>query len=147
MKILFRSVILTITFCLGCLVVVCDCLPQHSSVREALKKHDAVFSGRVLRVRGPEIVTRDGQHEFSSGIEVTFKVFTTWKSADTREVTIITPYSTCGYRFAVGEEYLVWAYLDRSSPARLMVSLCSRTNKLANAAKDLRKLGKGKIVD
>lgn len=145
MKIIFRSIILTITFCFGCSVVFCDCPAQHSSVSEALKKHDAVFSGRVLRVKGPEVITRDGRQELSSGIvEVTFRILKTWKSVDTEEVTIVTPYSTCGYHFVVDEEYLVWSNLDRSSPARLMVSLCSRTIKLTNAAKDLHKLGKGK---
>jgi hypothetical protein len=138
---------LTLTFCLGSSVVFGDCAAERSSVSEALKKHDAVFSGKVLRVKGPEIITRDGRSEFASGmIEVTFRVLKTWKSVDTEEVTIVTPHSSCGYGFVIGEEYLVWASLDRSSPARLMVSLSSRTDKLARAAKDLRKLGKGHLI-
>ena len=145
MKTLFSTVVLALTFCFGCSVVLCDCAAQHSTVSEALKRHDAVFSGKVLQVKRPEVITREGRSEFSSrGIEVTFRVLRTWKSVDTEEVTIVTPLSSCGYDFAVGEEYLVWANLDRSSPARLAVGLCSRTGKLAMATKDLRKLGKGR---
>jgi hypothetical protein len=47
----------------------------------------------------------------------------------------------CGYRFEVGARYLVFAYGD---DAKLETNICQRTKELAQAAEDLKLLGKGK---
>lgn len=41
----------------------------------------------------------------------------------------------CGYRFQVGQQYLVYAYLDRNK--RLTTSICSRTTHYSQATDDL----------
>jgi hypothetical protein len=95
----------------------CKCDGQRETADAALKRYDAVFAGRVLRIKYPETKrTRNRVAFLGDVIYVTLKVKRTWKSADSDEITIATPLSDCYYRFRVNEEYLVWAYSSEQSP-------------------------------
>jgi hypothetical protein len=48
----------------------------------------------------------------------------------------------CGYEFKVGESYLVYAH----GSDRLNTDICTRTEKLVDAGKDLKVLGKAKAL-
>lgn len=146
MKLVFSSLILITCFALSSSVALsCQCKREASkTATEALKNYGGVFSGKVLKIKGPKTRKRGNRVEFlGQFIEVTFRVMTSWKTVESEEVTILTPFSDCSYPFEVGEEYLVWA--DRvDKEERLVCGFCSRTAKLANSASEVADLGEGK---
>lgn len=124
----------------GC---ICNGPPETTGV--ALKHYDAVFAGRVLRIKYPRTKRPRNRIVFLDRvIYVTLKVERTWKSVDSGEITIVTPFSDCHYPFKVNQEYLVWAYSSSQSPNTLETNLCDRTNRLADATNDLNTLGDGR---
>lgn len=111
----------------------CSCMAL--SPAEGLSSSHAVFTGEVTAITKNE-ATRFG------GMEVTLRVGKVWKGAPPEETKVHTASSTaaCGYPFAVGKTYLVYAVRDEADPMR--VSLCSRTALIEDAAEDLDFLGK-----
>jgi hypothetical protein len=119
----------------------CTCeLPQpgktlSQQVAEAREKSKAVFSGVALEViENPQVFY----------VEVKFRVQRSWKLVNTDEITIRTGRGRgdCGYRFEIGESYLVYAY--GSDESHLETNICQRTTRQADAGEELRLLGKGK---
>ena len=107
----------------------CTCaLPEAPDAE--LAKADAVFRGQVVAAStgGPEDPS-----------QVTFAVSRVWKGSDDPVQTLGTAATTalCGYPFAIGKEYLVYA-----QPAG-RVSSCSRTRPIDAASDDLEALGAG----
>lgn len=51
----------------------------------------------------------------------------------------------CGYPFRVGERYLVYASNGYEGEPELWTNICTRTKSLANAANDVKVLGKGQV--
>ena len=110
----------------------CSC--QRTSTETAIKESAAVFSGRVIEVE------RNDETPFG-GLKATFEVVEIWKGIEEPLVSAVTASNSaaCGYPFAKGEEYLVYAYRDRDGTLR--ASLCSHTKPLAEAKADLDALG------
>jgi hypothetical protein len=116
----------------------CKCAePEAPSA--ALASAKAVFQGEVSAIQdsGNELV-------------VTLKVPRTWKGIDSAEeakVRTRRDSAACGFPFAIGENYLVYA--SALEPAQDGVSLqvlrCGRTRPIAEAADDMRELGLGAI--
>lgn len=110
---------------------------------EAFERATAVFAGRVVsieRLYTPR--TRAGSS--TPYHEVKLEVEKSWKLVDRRQITLTIPNiyrNTCG-SFDVGEEYLVYA--DRLNDT-FFVSPSSRTNRLVDAAEDLKVLGEARI--
>ncbi len=108
------------------------------SPSDELERSTAVFAGKVTGVEMP------GGDVISSAdpVRVTFRMYTVWKGPSRDSLTVTTARSTvsCGYEFAAGKEYLVYAYGEEDD---LEVSLCSRTRPLTLAAADLAALGRG----
>jgi hypothetical protein len=73
---------------------------------------------------------------------VKFRVETFWKGVKSSEVVVSSSQGIvpCGGKFRVGEKWLVYAY-----GKYLQADICTRTALLANAAEDLKALGKGKL--
>ncbi len=111
----------------------CSCMKISPS--EALSSAYAVFTGQVTKIE-PNTATGFG------GIEITLRVKKLWKGTLDEQVEVHTAGNSaaCGYGFAKGETYLVYAERDEADPMR--VSLCSRTSLVANAQEDLDFLGK-----
>jgi hypothetical protein len=120
----------------------CSCdLPPMNKTEEQLielerKKSKAVFVGEVIEI----IVPKTASGEPAWFAEVRFKVQRKWKGAVTEDVSVYTGNvcCICGYKFEVGESYLVYAY----GTDRLSTNICTRTAKLSEAEKDLKVLGK-----
>jgi hypothetical protein len=103
-------------------------------VVEARMQSKAVFSGEVVEIiADPPIYS----------LRVKFRVEKYWKGVLSNEVIVVTGRGggDCGYRFKVGAHYLVFAY---GVDTRLGTNICQRTKELAEAAEDLKLLGKGK---
>ena len=124
-------------------VSACDCsLPRPGKpikqvVAEARNKSRAVFSGTVVAIdRKPGDLY----------VAVRFEVEEFWKGALRKEVTVFTGQGggDCGYKFEVGQRYLVYAYTYNDT--ELGTNICQRTAGLLEAAADLKVLGKGKLA-
>ena len=111
----------------------CSCMKLTPA--EGLSSAYAVFIGEVTKIE-PNTATKFG------GIEITLRVSKVWKGEIGDQVKVRTAGTSaaCGYSFAQGERYLVYADRDEADPMR--VSLCSRTALVANAEQDLDFLGK-----
>lgn len=111
----------------------CSCMKLTPS--EGFTSSYAVFTGEVIDIAKNE-ATRFG------GLEVTLRVKKVWKGDPAPQIKVRTASSSaaCGYGFAEGETYLVYAVRDEADPLR--VSLCSRTAPIDQAKEDLQFLGK-----
>ena len=113
----------------------CTCAAE--DVKQAFERAGAVFEGTVT-----SIVSEGSQPDDSTQVELT--VARSWKGVEADRVTVTTAgnEAVCGYRFAQDETYLVYA--SKNEDGELRVSLCSRTQPLSRAAKDLEALGVSK---
>ena len=124
-------------------VYACTCavpdpgLPLKRQVRMALNESRAVFSGRVIEVK------EDPQ---AASVVVRLRVERFWKGSPPGEVSVVTGLGggDCGYRFEVGQSYLVYAHA--SGGGGLGTNICQRTARLSEASKDLRVLGRGRVA-
>jgi len=128
----------------------CSCAPS-GSPSEELKEAQAVFAGKVVRVREPRskpVRNRRGRVvavRVSLIAKISFEVAKVWKGPDKDTILVetMTGCCACGYSFVEGEQYLVYAYGDGKN--RLLASICSRTKRLEAAQEDLAELGEGKV--
>jgi hypothetical protein len=106
---------------------------------EAAWQTSVVFVGRVLDITTIERPARlEGVNELTiSEHRVRVRVVESFRSAVTNEADVITASggASCGYEFAVGQTYLIYASDD--STGRLSTSHCSRTRPLGEASEDL----------
>lgn len=119
-------------------VQACSCA-QPPPVQEELARKTAVFSGKVIKIEQPK------QKQIKSSadpVSITFEVMTVWKGDLAQRTTVYTASSSasCGYGFAEGKEYIVFAY---GTPDNLETGICERTKLLASADKELAELGAG----
>ena len=141
---LFLTVGVIVLVMLACVdAFACTCsLPDSGlslkrQVSMALNESRAVFSGKVLEVR------EDAQ---TFSLVVRLRVERFWKGSPKGEVRVFTwrGGGDCGYRFEVGESYLVYAH--GAGDGSLSTNICQRTARLSEASKDLRALGRGRAV-
>jgi hypothetical protein len=116
-------------------VTFCKCVPV-GEVKNEFDRAFTVFSGKVKNIKW-----KGGNYD-----HIIFEVGDVWKGDLQKETKIMTERPSlverffensisCGYMFAEGEEYLVYSYRDKLSPAK--VSNCGRTKKLSEAGKEL----------
>ncbi len=114
-------------------VYACSCVPV-GSPQEELDRSDAVFGGTVASIERVDPMN----------VRVTFDVAQVWKGQVVSPLVVTTTAdgAACGYQFAPGGEYIVYAYAQDGG---LATSLCSRTQPAANAGDDLALLGEGAV--
>ena len=98
-----------------------------------------VFSGTVARLSPMSIEEKFGERIVSySKLSATFNVETVYRGEIEKEVDVITGMSDgdCGYRFQIGERYLVYAFVNEQTK-RLQTSSCARTRPMSEASADL----------
>jgi hypothetical protein len=107
------------------------------SVSEGHLRSQAVFEGRALEVQSQ---AADGTP--LERVRVRFRVVRAWKGVTTESIELTTANSSaaCGYEFAPGQSYLVYADEENGT---LSVSLCSRTQPMSDSGEDLEVLGMG----
>jgi hypothetical protein len=114
----------------------CSCV-QPGPPAEASAGAAAVFAGTVSSISpaGPN----------GGSLLVTFDLSQSWKGPEGPQLTITTAdnSASCGFEFAQGEEYLVYAL---PQDGQLYTGLCTRTAPLAAAGEDLAALGEGNAV-
>jgi hypothetical protein len=117
----------------------CSCVGPRD-VPSSVASADAVFTGRVVRVRRT-LVGWGAEHGPWGARRVTLRVDRAWKGVESRTVVVLTGLGggDCGFPFRRGESYLVFA--GERNGGSLGVGICSRTAELSRAAADLRELG------
>ncbi len=100
--------------------------------REAYTEANTIFSGKIIGVV---------QNERGKAFE--FQVEKYWKGRSRKKVKV-TVFESSRYQaiYEMGKRYLVFAGADDEGSLR--DGRCSRSNNIADAAADLRSLGKGK---
>ena len=129
---------------LPCLVHACSCEFSSTPLIE-LERADVVFTGEVV-----EIEERDAGR-FGNIYYVHLRIGISFKGMASREATVVTELeeAACGYSFAVGEEYLVYAYTENVYTYELgfpKVSLCSRTKPASEAGAEIDELRRATAV-
>lgn len=111
----------------------CSC-GEPPGPKAALESAAAVFAGEVEQIELD--FTRDG---YPAAYLVTFRVERQWKGEDSSRAIVETGLGggDCGFRFARGKKYLVYAF----GQSRLGTGICSRTRALADATEDFAALG------
>ena len=115
----------------------CSCTGP-PGVEESLETATEVFSGTVVEIKPI-------QFEYFgdiSQLEIRVDVKACWKGSckDTLSVATLGDSGSCGIQFHVGQEYLIYAYLEVET-GMSWVWECGRTNTIAGADEDLRYLG------
>lgn len=124
----------------------CSCLTPQSPCAVLKERESVVFVGTVTDIAP---ASRAGSNARSSEAALSVRFSVGERFGDTLDGTAVVSTSdsagTCGYRFSVGESYLVYAY---RTPDGLSTSVCSRTAPLAAARDDLevlRDAGRGAV--
>lgn len=146
--------LVVISFMLPSPASACSCA-MPGSPSESFRESGAVFSGKVIDISGASSPATALLYRIFSrlnfypaffysdafwGNEVTFSVQQSWKGVSETEVTVYTGSGggDCGYSFAPGNDYLVYAYqIDRTSGSGLGTGICSRTTQLSYATDDM----------
>ncbi len=115
----------------------CSCIMSGPPC-QATWSADAVFAGTVVSMTPLE---RDASRDAFQSLLVRFQVDRAFVPASAAFMEVATGMGggDCGYRFKVGQKYLVYANRNSSSQ-RLTTGICSRTRPLAEAAEDLQYL-------
>lgn len=110
--------------------------------RQALREAKAVFIGEVISTEVFDVKNGFGTQQV---IQIRFAVNRFWKGIEGSEAIVYTSghEMSCGFHFERGKKYLVYAYPDRWELGALETGICNRTTEIANAARDLRAIGKG----
>ena len=116
----------------------CSCI-SGSSPLASFERADAVFVGKVANIGKPAAVDNEGMFDM---LEVLLEVERDLKGVPEKLVTVYTASSgvACGFHFAPGERYLIYAY---KRDADLYVGLCSRSSRLKDAREDLDAFDEG----
>jgi hypothetical protein len=103
------------------------------SVVQEFERADAVFAGRVVEMTTDSVA---GAAELRGYIVVTFDVSQVWQGDvdSTARVRTGSGGANCGYGFARGQDYLVYA---TQVEADLVTSLCTLNKPLADASADI----------
>jgi hypothetical protein len=141
-NILFLLLSFVLLLSASTIVSACSCEPidRELSVEEdielRLKKFDAVFSGKVLRIKNLKV---SADNPFPSA-KVTLKVLETWKGIKTKKITVFTYTTDCGFKFEAGESYLVYGNRQKNNLVEL--HRCTSTKKLSFAENELKVINK-----
>jgi hypothetical protein len=100
---------------------------------------DAIFAGTVRQI--DDVATPGPHGGVSESKIVTFEVERGFVNAAPGRLQVVTSAwgASCGYRFTLGQQYLVYAYASDGNTA-LVASRCSRTRPIEQAEEDLRYL-------
>lgn len=111
----------------------CDCYIPENAL-EALEKSDAVFTGKVKKIK--KVLQQGSTYD-----AVLIEVGETWKGVDESQVIIYTEWSSCQFEFESGQQYLLYAY---KVGEQYHVINCGRSTTVAKGAEDIKLLGGGK---
>jgi hypothetical protein len=136
----------------------CSCVRPGVPAQE-FRKFNAVFTGRVLRIVDEyvpifstvdRVLTAIGKLPYFwvqagkyVGYQIDFRVNHSWKGVEKTTARVDTGYGMgdCGYPFAVGKDFLVYASYPYGIPENYWVtSICSRNAEISAATEDLRYL-------
>jgi hypothetical protein len=106
----------------------CGCAQTQGRALDELSRHKSAFAGRVKDVR-----------EESGSLLVTFDVHRVWKGPRGKALSVKTAAAaaSCGYAFATGKDYLVFADGEKDA---LTTDRCAANAELLGAERSVRQL-------
>lgn len=113
----------------------CDCAPAYINIspHNEFRLAEVVFVGKVIQVTKTSPEPKTGAYDQI----VRFEVMRVWKKDLPSIVTIKNRIDFCSNGFAEGEEWLLYAYKNRSG-GLCIFCCCTRTRLLIKAEKDLK---------
>ena len=145
----FRFIVLLAFFILcarGASACICGDPPLTPLIE--LQNQEAVFVGRVVAVvstrRYLNVDSYPQRFSYTQRFNVTFTVLQPFKGVTSRKVTLNVGKSDCDLEFAIGERWLVYAYMDEGL---LTTSGCSRTKLARNAKQDLECIKHSRCIE
>ncbi|MCD8511222.1 MAG: hypothetical protein LRY73_16030 [Bacillus sp. (in: Bacteria)] len=115
-------------------VLACECdVPE--TAEEAMEQADAVFRGTVIDMK----TTKVNVEKYDVAL---LEVSETWKGIADTQVIVTTDWTSCGFSFEVGREYLLYPFY---SGGTLFVINCGRSGSVEFTGEDLQQLGKGEV--
>jgi len=122
----------------------CSCAAG-TSQEEDFENAQAVFVGRVLSTDTHKGALRDILGDTPSHRNVEFWVTERWKGVNENPVTVATGFGggDCGFYFAEGERYLVYAHDGDFYGTDLSTGICTRTEVLRHSNEEVALLGPG----
>ncbi len=136
-KVLFVAAMFACVWTTEARLIACSCIGPQPSCQATWQAH-AVFVGQVVDITDAQPAARpDSPAALFDRRRVSFKVSETFRGDVGASVIIRTGFgdADCGYAFAVGSSYLVYAH--RVPTGELTTGICSRTRPLSEAADDL----------
>ena len=117
----------------------CSCV-QPGAPLDELNLSSVVFSGKVIEI--VDVNKSMFSQSSADPMAVLLEVKDVWKGINQSQVLVYTERhsASCGFEFALNEEYIVYA---QETNGELRVSLCSRTTTFSEATIDLTDLGAG----
>ena len=111
----------------------CSCQFGGPAACQAFHDASTVFVGAPTRV------SEVAQPQGAVRLEYTFRVERVLNGSAVAELKVTSGFGggDCGYRFQIGETYVVYAMVSESTGGRLHTSICTRTRPLRRAAEDL----------
>jgi hypothetical protein len=112
---------------------------EQEQAKRELAESSAVFAGEVVSITKGEPYSARRPATFTAS----FRVSEVWKGPERETLEVSTPRDgmSCGYRFSVGREYLVYA-----SGKGMNVYACGQTTPLSEASADLEVLDNGETL-
>lgn len=135
MRVLFVALLLLFSFLVAPISVSaqevneCKC-GRVEEVLENAKKHEHIFVGKVIKV------TNVGEKHI-----VNFDLVKSYKGYQNENFDVFTPSdeTKCGYRFKKGNDYFVYAIVDRDG--RISTGKCNQTKPVGEAEEDMAAIG------
>ena len=123
------------------------CAPGIATAQERMKGADAVFVGRIVKIRGPSSQAPLDMVEqgWSWPLEVEFEVRMAWKGVRKSRVLTINNNTIFPADLHGGPEYLVFAYRSKRD-GRLEIMGCGNVRSTENANQDIHDLGAPEYV-
>lgn len=129
---LYLTLFTFVVFSQPVLISACNCdVPDN--VTEALDSADAVFKGKVIKLKEETI----NAEKYDVAL---ISVSETWKGMVDSQVIVYTAWSSCQFDFEVGKEYLLYSY---KHTGKFEVINCGRSTEISYAQEDLLELGEG----
>ena len=151
---MFRQLLLAaclLTALTPSLASACSCMSANTPCNQTWKSGEVIFRGTVISSSHAGTPSPPGVHPVSSQLAFRFSVTESFRGPAIagQEIVVYTGNGggDCGYPFAIGTSYLVYAFAGKD---RLTTGICTPTNpdvRVAAVIRQLRALQKGQRVD
>lgn len=119
----------------------CRCARSKSSVERAFRRADVVFVGKAVSLDYAAELENPRRRVGPHVQKVTFQVTHIFKGGNALEREVYVDLRlNCSFQFVVPDTYIVYAWHEHRMNGLLTTTRCARTDLIAGAGEDMRKL-------